>query len=145
VAPKLFLLALIIVSGFAFWRGSRDERLIAAMCVVGAAASFLLLRPLATRFQSVETGIMLVDFVVFAGFLFVALRSSRFWPLWVTGLQLTTSLGHVLKGLSPGLLPQAYGAALQFWSYPILLILAVGTWRSYARRRNGRLPPPALV
>ena len=145
MAPKFFLLALILVAGFAFWRGSRDERLVAAVCVIGAAASFLLIRPLATRFQSVETGIMLVDFAVFAGFLFVALRSPRFWPLWVAGLQLTTTLGHVLKGLSPDLLPQAYGAALQFWSYPILLILAVGTWRSYARRQSQSSHHSALV
>ncbi|HET9398551.1 MAG TPA: hypothetical protein VFO45_07000 [Sphingomicrobium sp.] len=140
MAPKFFLLILILVTGYAFWRGSRDERFVATVCVLGAAASFLLLRPLSTRFQSVETGIMLVDLLVFVGFLFVALRSPRFWPLWVAGLQLTTTLGHILKGLSPDLLPQAYGAALQFWSYPILLILAVGTWRSYARRQSDRPP-----
>ena len=88
---------------------------------------------------------MLVDLLVFVGFLFVALRSPRFWPLWVAGLQLTTTLGHILKGMSPDLLPQAYGAALQFWSYPILLILAVGTWRSYERRRSERPQVPTLV
>src|SRR4029079_17175030 len=47
-----------------------------------------------------------------------------------------TSLGHILKGIDPDLLPRAYGAALQFWSYPILLILAVGTFRT--QRRLGR-------
>jgi hypothetical protein len=65
---------------------------------------------------------------VLAGFITVALRSKRFWPLWVAGLQLTTSLGHFLKGVDQDLLPRAYGAALQFWSYPILIILAVGTF-----------------
>jgi hypothetical protein len=64
----------------------------------------------------------------------VALRSKRFWPLWVAGLQLTTSIGHLLKGVDQDLLPRAYGAALQFWSYPILLILAVGTYRCHRRR-----------
>ena len=28
------------------------------------------------------------------------------------------------------LLPHAYGAAVRFWSYPILIILAIGAWRS---------------
>jgi len=79
---------------------------------------------------------MIVDLGVLAGFVTVALRSKRFWPLWVAGLQLTTSLGHILKGIDPDLLPRAYGAALQFWSYPILLILAVGTFRT--QRRLGR-------
>ena len=70
-----------------------------------------------------------------AGFVAVALRSNRFWPLWVAGLQLTTALGHVLKAIDHDLVPRAYGAALQFWSYPILLILAVGTWRAIAASR----------
>ena len=34
----------------------------------------------------------------FAGFLCVALRSERFWPLWVAGLQLTTSFGPCAEG-----------------------------------------------
>ena len=76
---------------------------------------------------------MLVDLGVLAGFVVVALRSERFWPLWVAGLQLTTSIGHLLKGVDQDLLPRAYGAALQFWSYPILVILAVGTYRSHRR------------
>ena len=61
---------------------------------------------------------MLVDLAVLAGIHPVALRSDRFWPLWVAGLQLTTSIGHFLKGIDQDLLPRAYGAALQFWSYP---------------------------
>lgn len=135
MAPKLFLLLLIAVAAFAFWRGSRDERFVALVCVLGAAASIAVLSPLSERWRSFELGTFLVDLAVLAGFLTVALRSRRFWPLWIAGLQLTTTVGHLLKGMNPDLLPQAYGAALQFWSYPILLILAVGTWRSYARRK----------
>ena len=141
---------LLLVAAYAFWRGSRDERIVAAVCVLGAAASFAVLSPLSERWRSVEIGTLLVDLAVLAAFLAVALRSARFWPLWIAGLQLTTTVGHLLKGIDPDLLPQAYGAALQFWSYPILLILAVGTWRSYARRRAeggpalaGRLGTPA--
>lgn len=138
VAPKLFFLLLFAVAAFAFWRGSRDERIVAAICLLGATASVIVLSPLASRWQSLEIGTLMVDLAVLGGFLVVALRSRRFWPLWVAGLQLTTTIGHVLKGVSPELLPQAYGAALQFWSYPILLILAVGTWRSYHRRQQER-------
>jgi len=32
------------------------------------------------------------------------------------------------------LLPRAYAAALVFWSYPILIIVAIGTWRTHQRR-----------
>jgi len=74
-----------------------------------------------------------VDLLTLGAFTFVALRSDRFWPLWISGLQLTTSIAHVLKAIDPELVPIAYAAAGRFWSYPILLILAVGTWRTSRR------------
>jgi hypothetical protein len=81
---------------------------------------------------------MIVDLATLSLFVAVALRSGRFWPLWVAGLQLTTSMGHLLKAMAPGLLPVAYGAALRVWSYPILIILALGTWRCQRRTRAER-------
>jgi len=92
--------------------------------------------PLRLRYSGVEEGLLFVDLAVLAGFITVALRSKRFWPLWVAGLQLTTSLGHILKGIDQDLVPYAYGAALQFWSYPILIVLAIGTFRTQQRLRR---------
>ena len=133
MAPIFFRLLLIAVAFYAFWRGGRDERIVAVTCVLGALLTHLSISPLAQRYDQIELGIFLVDLGVLAGFTAVALRSDRFWPLWAAGLQLTTILGHLLKGANQDLLPQAYGAALQFWSYPILLILAVGTYRAHQR------------
>ena len=131
--PFIFGPLLLAVCLYALWRGGADERIVATTCLAGTAATMLVISPLRQRYTGVEEGLMLVDLAVLAGFVAVALRSSRFWPLWVAGLQLTTSIGHVLKGVDQDLLPRAYGAALQFWSYPILIILAVGTYRSHRR------------
>ena len=79
---------------------------------------------------------MAVVLAVFLGFTWVALRSERFWPLWVAGLQLTAIFGHVLKAIDVDLFSRAYAAALVFWAYPMLLILALGTWRGRRRRAN---------
>jgi hypothetical protein len=133
MAPTFFRILLALVVVYALLRGSRDERQVAIICLIGAAVTTLVLSPLAERFHGVETPVMLVDLAVFAGFLLVALRSERFWPLWVAGLQLTTMMGHLLKAVDTGLFPKAYGAALSFWAYPILLILAVGTCRRQRR------------
>ena len=36
------------------------------------------------------------------------------------------------------MVPRAYGVALGFWAYPIVLILGIATWRSARwRNRNG--------
>lgn len=133
MAPWLFRILLIGVVLYALWRGGRDERAVAIMCVIATLATMLVISPLVERFHQVELGVLLIDLALFAGFTVVAMRSSRFWPLWVAGLQLTTMLGHSLKGFGGDLVPQAYGAALNFWSYPIILILGIGTWRTHQR------------
>ena len=50
------------------------------------------------------------------GFTTIALRSDRFWPLWVAGLQLTTIIAHLLKAIQFELIPQVYAAAARFGS-----------------------------
>jgi hypothetical protein len=93
----------------------------------------LLRAPLHERYMGVEAGDLLVDLLVLSAFVAIALQSDRFWPLWVAGLQLTTSFSHFLRAIDANLIPQAYAAAERFWSYPILIILLVGAWRSHRR------------
>jgi len=133
MAPVFFRILLAFVALYVLLRGRRDEREVGIVLVLGVIATHLLISPLKSRFASVETHVFIVDLIVFLGFLWVALRSERFWPLWIAGLQLTTILGHILKVVDVHLFSKAYGAALVFWSYPIVLILAVGTWRSHRR------------
>ena len=133
MAPLFFRFLLIAIAIYTVWRGGRDERIVALTCVIGTALTQISLSPVGQRYGQIELGSFLVDLGVLAAFVIVALQSTRFWPLWVAGLQLTTLLGHVLKGIDQDLLPRAYGAALQFWSYPILLILVVGTYRHHRR------------
>lgn len=133
MAPTLFRILLALVAIYTLIRGRRDERQVCIILVVGVLATHFVISPVTHRFKGLETGVMYVDIAVFGGFLWVALRSERFWPLWIAGLQLTTVLGHLLKALETHLISWAYGAALAFWSYPIVLILAVGTWRSHRR------------
>ena len=127
---------LLAICGYALWRGQRDERIVAGICLVASVASFLSLTQWHDRYSNVEYRLLLVDIVTLASFVAVALQSKRFWPLWVAGLQLTTSMGHMLKAIDSSLIPVAYGAALRMWAYPILIILAVGTWRSHRRSRK---------
>jgi hypothetical protein len=118
------------ICGYALYRGKADARIVAAVFLVGNLAT-LLLR--SSTYASIETSVFVIDVVAFLAFTYAALISDRFWPLWVSGLQLTTSMGHVFKLIDSHLLPLAYAAALRFWAYPILIILAVGTWRSHRR------------
>lgn len=133
---NIFHLVLALTCGYALIQGRSDERLVAATCIVASVATRLTISPLMERYSGVELGVFLVDFATFAAFTYVALRTHRFWPLWVAGLQLTTVMSHILKAIDTSLFPIAYAAAGRAWSYPILLILVIGTWRSHRRQIN---------
>lgn len=124
---------LLLICAFAFWRGHSDERIAAATCLIATVVQLFVVTPTMHRYSGVEIGVLAVDVGVLAVFVGIALQSRRFWPLWVAGLQLTTVFGHILKAIQLSLLPYAYAGALRFWSYPILLIVAVGTWRTHNR------------
>lgn len=118
--------------GYAILRGEGIARIVAITFLLGNYAT-LALRSQGGLYSSVEVGGLCIDVLAFAAFAFAALISTRFWPMWVAGLQLTTTFGHVLKAAEPHLLPLVYAVALRAWSYPVLIILAAGVWRSRMR------------
>lgn len=132
----VFWSLLLLTFVYALWRGRRDERIAASVCLLASVATRLAVSPLAVRYSGLEFGLLLIDGLVLAAFVAIALPSNRFWPLWVAGIQLTNSLAHLMKVIESDLLPTAYAAAAALWSYPILLIIIVGTWRSH--RGSGR-------
>jgi hypothetical protein len=127
--PFVYHVLLVAVTGYAFLRGRSDERMAAAICVVATVATRLVLSPVASRYSGIELGVFLVDLLTLTGFLAIALRTDRFWPLWAAGLQLITLVAHLLKAIDVGLLPYAYAAAGRFCRAAI-------TWNS--RRASGR-------
>ena len=132
--PHLYFTLLTIICAFAFWKGGREERIVAITSILATAITMALTGAVDQRYVGLEFGVMLVDLVVLAIYVSIALLSDRFWPLWVAGLQLTTSFSHGAKAINLDLMPTAYAVAAQFWVYPILIILFVATWRRAARR-----------
>ncbi len=132
--PKqIFWAIVVLICAYAWLRGRSEERIAATICLLATIATHFLISPLHERYTGVETGLLLIDLGVLAGFVAIALVSSRFWPLWAAGFQLTVSMSHVMKAVDLDLLPKAYAAAAVFWSYPILLVIVVGTWRTNRR------------
>ena len=141
----IFLALLLLSCGYALWRGRSDERIVAAICLLAVVATRFAISPLSKRYSGIENGLLIIDLLMLSAFVVIALRSQRFWPLWVAGLQLTNSMAHLMKAIELDLMPVAYRAAAVFWSYPILIILAIGTWRTHRRRlvREAADDPPA--
>lgn len=137
----IFWTILLLTFGYALWRGRSDERIAATVCLLASIATRFAISPLSVRYTNVELGLLVIDAGVLIAFVVIALRSQRFWPLWVAGLQLTSSTAHLMKIIELDLMPRAYAAAAVFWSYPILLIILVGTWRSHQRSRLASSQP----
>ena len=135
LSPFTYWILLAAVSLYAFARGNSDARWAAAVCILATIATKLVHSPLTNRFSDVEVGVMIVDLAALAGFTLIALRSNRFWPMWVAGLQLTTTFAHLFKAIEFELIPQIYAVAARFWVYPIFLVIVIGTWRNHQRRR----------
>jgi hypothetical protein len=138
LSPPVYYTILALVCLFALWRGRTDERAAASICILATLASNIVYEPTRSSYAGVEVGVFMVDTLTFVGFTLIALRSERFWPLWLAGLQLTTVFSHLLKAIQLDLMPQAYAAAARFWVYPIFMIIVVGTWRASRRRMSER-------
>lgn len=134
-----FLALLLLTCGYALVRGRSDERIVASICLLATVATRFAISPLSVRYSGLELGLLVIDLAMLAAFVAIALRSDRFWPLWIAGLQLTNSMAHLMKAIELDLLPVAYRAAAVFWSYPILLVLAIGTWRSTRRDMSSQM------
>ncbi|MGH6705303.1 MAG: hypothetical protein ACREB1_00640 [Sphingomicrobium sp.] len=126
----------MLAFAYALWRGRGDEKIAASVALLATIATQFAMPPPSLRYSGIQFSLVAIDIAVLAAFVAIALRSKRFWPLWVAGLQLTNSMSHLMKGIESDLIAQAYAAAAVFWSYPILLIIIAGTWRTHQRERQ---------
>ena len=133
----LFIFALAICCGVAFWLGRDSERLTAAVLVLAAMVSPLVQT---SDFFHPEGGILSIDVLLLVYLLALALRSDRYWPLWAAGFQVVGTFIHVARLVDATVWPYAYATAQVFWSYPVLFALAAGTWLE-ARYRGREIHP----
>ena len=137
----VFYAALIATCGYALWRGGAPERIGAGIFIVATILTAIAASSSQPGFRSMEAGILLVDSGMFLAFLVVALRARRYWPIWMTGLQAVQVAGHAARLADPQMIPWAYAVAQGFWSYPMMAILVLGTFRHRQRmKRDGADP-----
>jgi len=128
-----YLTILVVCWAYALLKGGAPERIGASVIGLGSILSLVAAASPGARFGSVEEGVFLVDLAAFAVFLGLALRAERHWPLWVTALQAIGTAGHAAKLLDPSVIPLAYAFVLAFWTYPMLLLIVMGTWNHQKR------------
>jgi hypothetical protein len=137
----LFLVIWLGCCLYALVRGGAPERIGATIFLAAALLSLAVSEPQGSRFDSVETGVLMVDLAVFAGFLILALKANRFWPIWMSGMQGVQVLSHFAIAVNATVIPWAYWNAQTLWSYPMLVLLAAATALHRARLRTAGADP----
>ena len=133
----IFNLLLMLASGYALWRGGAPERIVGLALLLAGLLTRLAYQPFAVRFVSVDWGVLAIDGLLLVILLVVALYADRFWPLWLAALQALGTGAHLVRGLDYGIEPVAYAILLASWSYPMILLLAIGTARHARRQQAG--------
>jgi hypothetical protein len=132
----VFYVLLLACCGYALLRGGGPERIGASFYAVGTGLTILARGEAAIRYGSLEVGPLIVDLAALISFLVLALYARRFWPLWMTAFQAIGTAGHLAKLADPEMIRWAYAFLLGIWSYPMLLLLALGTWRHQQRLKH---------
>ncbi len=132
----LQLLSTAVLFGCCFialrW-GANEERYTAIGFIIAVVASNLVSDG---SYTHTESGVLIVDVAAFCGLLILALRSDRFWPMWAAAFQMVGMMVHFASIPQSGNFSWAYYVALIFWTYPVFIALAAGSWLEGRFRRN---------
>ena len=148
-----FVVLLALTTLYAFWAGGGPERVGASAYALSVAITHLALLASRHMWLDIETGVLIVDAATFVIFVLIALRANRFWPIWVSALLGIALLGHLARFVMPDTYWRAYAMVLVMWSYPILGLMALGTFLHRGRlarygvdrswtNSSGRSDPP---
>ena len=94
------------------------------------------------HFSGPQWGAFAIDTANLILFLFVALRSGRYWPLFAAAFQLLAVVTHVASTVDRRLSAWASITASVIWTYLILGALAVGTWNAWRARQPAASADP---
>jgi len=130
----VFLLAALCI--YSAVRGGQPERRAVMIFIAGTIMTIVAASPSVDRFTQPEIGIFIVDLAMLSAFVLLALHAERYWTLWICAMQAIQVFSHIPIMIIPELLPQAYFVIAAIWAYPMLIVLAVGTYRHQQRLRQ---------
>lgn len=113
------------VCGLAVWRGRDEERLAAGAYLADWALTLVVFKD---RSTDTQWGVLVIDTILLGIYLWLALRSRRFWPLFAAGFQLLAIVTHLAMTLDRTVSGWAYLTAELVWSYLVLIAIGYGSW-----------------
>lgn len=136
----LFWMLTLVGCGYAAALGGRSGRW-AAMLILAASLLTIPAGRLGYRWEQTELYVLIVDLLLLCGLFTLSLKSSRFFPIWMTGFHLIAVLTHVSTMASAEFLPRVYRAVGSLWAVPMTLAMMWGIhldWRKDTEERLGK-------
>lgn len=127
----IFYLLLLGSCGYAIWRGGAPERITGWLLIGAAILTLVVGHP--SQYSHLELGMFLIDLALLICLVVIALKADRLWPMVLAALHLDSTAVHILKLFDAELIRVTYAVMIVMWSYPMLLILAIGTLRHQRR------------
>ena len=133
----LFYTIQVAASGYALLRGGAPERLTGLALLLAAVSTGIVQRNIPILFAGLEAGVMIVDLLLLVVMIAITLKADRFWPAWATALHALGTGAHLIRAISPDVIRLVNAVLSAAWSYPIVLLLVIGTVR-HSRRIRAR-------
>jgi hypothetical protein len=121
--------ALMTVCALAVWRGNDDERLAAGGLLTNWAFTMMLTRATAgVASGGPQWEVLLLDAALLGLYLWIALRSARFWPLFAAAFALLLVVTHLGRVVDPRVSGWAYLTGGLVFAYLMLFAIGYGAW-----------------
>lgn len=124
-----FWFAMIGVCGYASICGGRPERIGATISMVSWILTMAMRLMFVSAWFPAALSVLAIDIAVTAGFFWLAVTTTRFWPIWAFGFALSDILTSVAGALLPRTVLFVYHTGLGIYAYLALGALALGTYR----------------
>lgn len=139
----LQIVLLLLVTLYAYRKGGAPERHVACVLVSMHAAGigYFLIADQWVDYSGHALFRVAVDVVALIALTIIALRANRWWPLWVSSVQLLAVMAHVLKAVEPDM-PLLIWNVMERWPFWAAIVLTgIGT-HLYARRNSAAASMP---
>jgi hypothetical protein len=140
--PWVWPAVLVGVCAIAVWRGGDEERLGAGTILLGWSLSSLVFKAYS---EETQWAMLAIDAAEFAVFLWLALRSRRYWTLFVAAFKLLIVITHIAHALDNSVSGWAYLTAVLLWSYLSLYIVGYAAWTAPNYKAAIATPAPGAT
>lgn len=129
ILAVLFNITLVLICAFALTRGGKPERIGALLNLAGSFATGALQWFHAVSAALATSMTLTIDAGVALAFFWLAISTTRFWPIWAFGFALANLLVSVVAAMLPEVAPFIYHTGLVIYAYLALGALALGTYK----------------